>query len=74
LSWKKTGIFFRAGLDHPNQIELLQEIAVYAQRFFQGIMGWAKAHQASFGLRPLLTRLEQQPAAGIRARPSDCVS
>jgi len=30
----RSGIFFGAGLDHPNQVEIAREIAVLAHRFF----------------------------------------
>jgi hypothetical protein len=34
LAFKKSGIFFQRGLDHPNQIEFAWKILVYAQPLF----------------------------------------
>jgi hypothetical protein len=36
LAWRESEIFLQEGLDYPNQIELLQQIAVYARTLFQG--------------------------------------
>jgi hypothetical protein len=64
LGLNKTRIFLQEGLDDPNQIELLQEIAVYAQRFLQS----RRVAKAPFAV-PTIHRVgDPKWRAGLRLR------